>query len=647
MADLQLNIRGDSSDAVDAFRDTGAAAEEAAKKSGAAFKKASDEASEAVKDFGDDAAQAWKRHEEAQKASAEQLAKVKLAFVAVGAAAVKFGVEAVKAYADAERVSKQLERAAGGLSEAFEAQADALEAQLALDGDLVKQQQTLLLQWGAAPKDIEGVVRALADYSVATGEDALGATKKIIKAVETSGSAFESLGVVYQETGDKSEDLRRLSEALRMKFAGAAEADRNSLAGSLRLVESGVDDVKEAFGEMLARLNAGTGILDKVAGSLRGIARGITGGSGFADFMASLSPTGLAANALLGMYGGGPSSSVSGGEVQQPATVRLVDPKGRTREQIAADKAAAAAAKDRADAVRSARDEEARTREAAAKRIHDIEKGIRQAEKEANADADKAAKRRLDALERQNKAEEDATKKAQVEADKRLKQAEEHAEKEMKARQEAADRMHELEKHKADQARQSADAIGAAFVGALTEQLARLAQGEELDPAMFVGEILAATVSAAAAIIGSVYGMPALGAAVGNLAAMGIRAGASGISAAGKKGGRRSYHTGGWVGDEAELPRYHSGAWIRPDEQMAVLQQGERVLSRAEVTAMGGPRGVDGAAGGARPGFVVNVSALDAKSAAESFVSGVDRGLRDALRTGQGFLPQLLPQGVR
>jgi hypothetical protein len=57
----------------------------------------------------------------------------------------------------------------------------------------------------------------------------------------------------------------------------------------------------------------------------------------------------------------------------------------------------------------------------------------------------------------------------------------------------------------------------------------------------------------------------------------------------------RVYHSGGWVGDPAPLrmvpalafasaPRMHAGGWagLRPDEVPAILQRGERVLSRKE-----------------------------------------------------------------
>ncbi len=230
----------------------------------------------------------------------------------------------------------------------------------------------------------------------------------------------------------------------------------------------------------------------------------------------------------------------------------------------------------------------------------------------------------------------------------------ERAAAEKKAMEDAiAERKKAAEKAQADLEKQqhewaaAADAIGGAFVSALTDQLNKLASGGELDAALFVGEILAATISVAGSVIGSALGQPALGSAIGNLAAMGVRAGASAISADNKKH-KTQYHDGGWVGEDG-LPRYHSGAWVGADEQMAILQHGERVLSRTEVGNMGGRSAIDSAASG-RSGnrsVSINVTAVDAKSVKELFVGDGSRGIREAVRTGQGALPRLLKVSPR
>lgn len=644
MADLQLNIKGDSTEAVDAFKDTGKAAE----KSGEAAEKA------------------LKRTKEEAKATKEVLKDMAKAFAAVAAAAAAYTVAAVKAWSDGERVQRQLARATGDYAKELGEQADAMGRVYAVDGDVIKQSQTLLAQWGGVGAATKETTKAILDYAAATGQDAIAATNDLIKQVETGGAGLKKLGVDFTATGDRGKDLAAAVDGIAKKFGGAAAADSAGLNGQAERAKQAFEDLTKAWGGMVGSFVEKSGVLDTVATKLREITSSVFTPEGekkaqtreFWLEQKRIYEEGLSGR--LTLYKDFANGVTMTWEEMQTELAKIETQlrpdwqdaltrdgkRGKATGTTAA--AEGIAAKAQAEMLKELSDQKQKAwrDDLKAEEMHELE----QADKKRDAfakDLDFEAGRVKEALKKRKELL-DGYDAIRVEEEKRAAaSAERMAQEEIKAQEEAAKKLADLQKSKEQQARQSADAIGAAFVNGLTAQLSKLAEGEELDPAMFVGEILAATVSAAAAIIGSVYGMPALGAAVGNLAAMGIRAGASGISAQAKKGGRRSYHTGGWVGDEAELPRYHSGAWIRPDEQMAVLQQGERVLSRAEVTAMGGPRGVDGAAGGSRPGFVVNVSALDAKSAAESFVSGVDRGLRDALRTGQGFLPQLLPQGVR
>lgn len=641
--DLKLNINGDGSDADDAFKDVADSADKAAKSIEKSLGDASKKSSEAM-------SKAWEDAEASEARMAAQLVKVQTAFLAVGAAAVKFGIDSVKAFAEADRVQRQLERAAGSLSEAFTQQADALEAQLRVDGELIKQQQTLLLQWGAAPEAIEGAVRAVNDYAAATGKDALTATMDLIKGVETGGEKLANLGVDFVTTGDKAKDLAAITAGLTAKFGGAAAANAASLEGGLNAVFIAMGNVKESFGGLIASIESKAGILDKLGQGLQGIARFVGAQTGFGGMVAALNPTNLAIAAYGGIAGSGPAAPTITGDgkgLPAAASFSLFGPNGPPKHGEggkgggAGHHAAVEAAKEqarlleeiqKADAKRNDdwRKAEIDAQEEYAKQWVEIEKKRIADDKKAQEDVDKWLEDM--ALERKKRERE---------------QSEKSAKDEERALQDSTKDMLERMRKKERDAAAAADAIGAAFVGALAEQLSKLAEGGEFDAALFVSEILASVVGVAGGIIGTALGSPAVGAAIGNLAAMGIRAGGSAMSAAAKKERTtKTFHAGGWVGDEAELPRYHSGAWIGADEQMAILQHGERVLSRREVAGMGGPAGVDSAARGG-PSMVVHVTALDAKSAADGFVGGVARGMRDALNRGQGPLPQLLGVGPR
>ena len=89
------------------------------------------------------------------------------------------------------------------------------------------------------------------------------------------------------------------------------------------------------------------------------------------------------------------------------------------------------------------------------------------------------------------------------------------------------------------------------------------------------------------------------------------------------------------------MARYHAGTWVGSDEEAAILQNGERVLSRSEVSAMGGPPGVESAVRGRSGGSTVNIQTFDVGSFREIFQGRGGRGLLDAARTGVGA-PALL-----
>ena len=86
-------------------------------------------------------------------------------------------------------------------------------------------------------------------------------------------------------------------------------------------------------------------------------------------------------------------------------------------------------------------------------------------------------------------------------------------------------------------------------------------------------------------------------------------------------------HGGGMVGGSATgrmipalafagAPRMHSGGWagLRPDEVPAILQRGERVLSRRELAAQDGAQTGNG--GG--PNVAITINARDAQSFRQS-----------------------------
>lgn len=633
MADLVLNIKGDSSQAQEALRGAG------------------------------DAAGAM--GEDVGKSVAKWSALVSIATEAAKAVA-RFGVDSVKAYAESEKVQKQLTRAAGEYADVLSEQAEALSKKFAVDDDIIKQSQVLLTQWGGVGAATEDVTKAILDYAAATGQDAVSATNDLIRNVESGGVGLAKLGVHFQSTGDKGRDLAAAVSAISGKFGGAAKSNADSLIGQTEAATLAFEDFQKTLGQFVANAAVQTGVLGKLRDAMRGLNELMTGDEGKRDearskrlqdwvqaqqklveaqqFLAEVQADPKSSQGLIEMFTKDVQYAQEKVDALRGSAQKLDIPAvtGRTNAGMKDDTAAREKAKQNAEEMariskKNADDLRAMFRDIDELDDHAEERRKREVESFWKV-ADEEAKARD---ERMRDAYEFDKKMAQLQEEE-LKRAEQAAQKEQeelaKSLEDSVKQALERVKAAQEQARQTADAIGAAFVNALTDQLSKLASGGEFDIALFVGDLLAAVVATAAGVIGTAFGVPALGAAVGNLASMGIRAGAGAISAANKP---RKYHSGGWVGDEAGLPRYHSGTWVGPDEQRAILQHGERVLSRGEVSAMGGPGAVDSAARG-RGAVTVNISAIDSKSAAESFMSDLGAGMRRALRSGRGDVPALL-----
>lgn len=547
-------------------------------------------------------------------------------------AVVDFAVQSVQKFAEAERMQAQLTRAAGEYSEALSDQASALSELYAVDDDIIKQSEILLTQWGgvgAATKDVE---QAILDYAAATGQDAVSATQDLIRNVESGGTGLAKMGVHFKATGDKGKDLAAAVAALSGKFGGAAAADAATLTGSARGASLAFDELQESIGGVLSSMVKGSGITDFFTDIMRQAKDGVD----LMKAVMSQDTTDVGAQINAGMDF---VRKKFGAQKQEelPNTVT-----GKTNKQMKEDQSAA---KEHATETKTIQEKNAAEWKKHFKDLDTLEERAKAKDEELRAEEFQASRELVEFRT------EEAAKLIEIRRDMLLqieednaKHAEKMAQDAFRAQDRAAKDAMERTRKMRKQAQDIGDQIGAAFVNALASQLAKLAEGGEFDVTMFVGDILAATFTIAATAIGTAYGQPALGAAIGNLGAMGIRAGSSALSANEKKAkANPQYHDGGWVG----APRHHSGSWIGSDEERAILQTGERVLSRREVGAMGGAGMVDKMAKGGSSRIVINVSALDAKSAAESLEGQVGKGLRRAIQSGRGDLPALFGMGPR
>lgn len=555
----------------------------------------------------------------------------------LGQAVIQFSKDSVKAYSEAERAEKQLARVAGEMTDAFKAQASALQESLGVSDDLVVKMQAMLLRFGEAPDKVDATVRALLDYSAATGVDAVQATRELLVAVESGRAAFKELGLQVKLTGNASDDAAAYTEALASVVGGAAGADSETLAGRTRKAAEAWGDLQKAFGEFLAEAEARFGVLEELAEKIRAVKNAMTGqpqtgGPGrergrMMEELESLKASRAQWESLpleeksrfFREFQGGAQSLPgewskrieqleaelfgSAGGWQPWAPFTQTQRAGRT---TAAGRRAAGAGGGEGGPGRT------------------LEYGFTVAGVEPSEYGMLAEEDRI------NKATEEALARANEQLEEELgseARAQKLAAAQNKALEEAEKRVREQQERAWEMAGAS---IGASFVGALSGELEKLMAGGPMDAGETVGAVLATILAVAGSALGMALGGPAgaaLGGALGGLASTVVR------------GATKKKHDGGWV------ERFHGGGWpgLAADEVPIIAQSGEMVLSRRDVSRMGGPAGVEQARAGG--GVTVNVSTFDGATAAEYFSRSGGRALADAVRGGRGMMPVLL--GVR
>lgn len=557
----------------------------------------------------------------------------------LGKVLLDFSKTSVKAFEEQAKADRQLAAVAGDATEAFKAQASALQSSLGIAGSHVEQLQTMLLRYGEAPAEIDKTIRAIEDLSAATGRDATAALSELTSSVTTGKQAFKDLGLQYDTTGSRGDVLKAATEALAKKFGGSAAADANSLTGAVKIAEQQFGELQTTFGGMIAEFLVKTGAVDSLTEAFRGLNTAITGGDdqqkrynqktalmNELELLDAQIKRGVAAythgatDSATGELRSGAKSfaEIKARAVEARAELKKLEEEGRRSSALSTDGAANKTAAGRGGGAGGSDDSMARFKESLQERISVVTDA---AEREAKLwDEHDRAQARVE-----EEAERDRLNAFEESLDERI-DAITDAYREEARLAEEQDKAHA--KEEARYAKAGED-IGTAFANSLSGAIGKLAEGQEMDLGETLGDILAAVLGVAGAALGSA--IPGLGTVAGGLI--------GGIAGSAIKGvTRRKRHSGGYAGDG--MARYHAGTWVGSDEEAAILQNGERVLGRHEVAAMGGPQGVERAVRGGG-GTTINVSTLDGSTAREYFERAGGRALIDAVRSGRGA-PRLL-----
>ena len=551
--------------------------------------------------------------------------------VGISKVLVDFAKSSVKASEEQAKADRQLAAVAGEATDAFKAQAAALQDSLGVSDDHVQQLQTMLLRYGEAPAEIDKTIRAIEDLSAATGRDATAALAELTSSATTGRQAFKDLGLEYQTTGSRGEVLRSATEALAKKFGGSAQTEADSLSGSVAKAKQQFGELQETIGAFLTDLIKSSGVVESATQMFKELNFALGGGE---DDRFSLTPTQKKMQAvsdeIVGLKATFEDLKRSGAatdvlehvldqisaakkELKELRSFGAFDGTGKADTTL--NMKGVAAAKERNDNLKKIDEERARNAADANDYVLSLQRKF-----------DEFAMKAQEDWERESDAD---FKRAQAE----------HMKEFVESKNEEVDAIVDKYKAMADAAQKQEQewsrvghALGGALANGVASEVEKLAAGEEMDIGDTLLSILAAILPAAGAALGSA--VPGLGTMLGGT--LGTVAGAALQGVA--RGTKKKRHSGGWANDDS-MARYHAGTWVGSDEEMAVLQNGERVLSRGEVAAMGGPRGVESAVRGGQGALTIN--AFDAGSMREMFQGRAGRAMLNAARTGIG-VPALL-----
>lgn len=175
-------------------------------------------------------------------------------------AAISFVSSSIGKFAESEKITRKLEgalRDAGLSVEANSAHLDKMALSLSrvtlADDEAIKSAQTLLISLGGlAGKGLDRATEAALDLSARLGKDLNESATMIAKAAQGSTKAFSQLGVKFREGASDGEKFATVLDFIHQNMGTAAEAEVDTLAGSVAQLAKEWDNLKESVGGAIA-----------------------------------------------------------------------------------------------------------------------------------------------------------------------------------------------------------------------------------------------------------------------------------------------------------------------------------------------------------------------------------------------------------
>jgi len=182
--------------------------------------------------------------------------------------------------------------------------ASALQDSTGVGSDLITQNAALLVSIGdLSGQGLEQATKAAIDLASATGKDVTSAFRLVAQAAEGNTAALKRFGIDVDENLPKTQKFSSALQQLNEKFGGLAEARTDTFEGSLNKLNSAIDDVFKAFGNIIIQSPVVKEVFKVVATAIKGFADSITnatkGKDLFGDFIKATIPVARAINTYL------------------------------------------------------------------------------------------------------------------------------------------------------------------------------------------------------------------------------------------------------------------------------------------------------------------------------------------------------------
>jgi phage-related protein len=141
---------------------------------------------------------------------------------------------------------------------AFQDFASGLQDITTFEDDTVIASGAMLGRFRLTQDQIQNILPSLADFSTAMGQDMVGASSALGRALLTGGEGLRSLGLGFTESEKKAFELGTTSQRLTIiqskmtaQFGGAASAAAGTAAGAMQQLKNAFGEIEESMGRVI------------------------------------------------------------------------------------------------------------------------------------------------------------------------------------------------------------------------------------------------------------------------------------------------------------------------------------------------------------------------------------------------------------